>query len=121
MLYLEFISFSCRDHWSFRLNLALKAFVWKHFLIKNSDVVSQKTLKKRKEIGHTLTCSIWGIYDRSKSFFRLDKSEGSNQLMKNDGFLHCRFSLGLLLAWPFTYCKKIPLHYWKIYQLLKLR
>ena len=39
LLYLEIISFSCRDHRSLRLNLALKAFVWKHFLLKSSDVV----------------------------------------------------------------------------------
>ena len=35
---------------------------------------------------------------RSESFFRLDKSKGSNQLMKNEGFLHCRFSLSPLMA-----------------------
>ena len=40
-----------------------------------------------------------GVYKPDlKEFFSKDKSRGSNHLVKNEGFLHCRFSLGPLMA-----------------------
>ena len=55
-----------------------------------------KTLFSKKNKGIPSRVPLGHIQHRSESFFRLDKSKGSNQLMKNDGFLHYRFSLGLL-------------------------
>ena len=35
-----------------------------------------------------------------KEFFSKTSVEGQTTCVKNEGFLHCRFLLGLLSAWP---------------------
>ena len=61
--------------------------------------VFQKNTFSKKKIRLALHVSL--------CFFCLDKSRRSHHLVKNEGFLHCRFSLGLLLAWSWEGWEKI--------------
>ena len=63
----------------------------------NSQSIQNLTMFQKK----TLFQKTSGAYiTQIQKLFCLDKSRRSHHLVKNEGFLHCRFSLCLLLAWP---------------------
>ena len=88
--------------WSWKQNLSVSSG-WSDLCKQNAPATCilgcfTKTLFFKKKKGIPSRVPLGHIQHISKSFIRLDKSKGSNQLMKNEGFLHCRFSLSPLMA-----------------------